>query len=97
MVTPSLLADPQTGAEDMEWFRSPKRGPIHWVDVGRMGRRNQSKLDIKLVRQRQREGLLAGTLQRRSPRIGESMTCLPDTGSDWTEHRETRFAVLVGD
>ena len=97
MVTPSLLADPQTGAEDMEWFRSPKRGPIHWVDVGRMGRRNQSKLDIKLVRQRQREALLAGTLKRKSLRIGESMACCPDTNSDQTEYRGTRFSMLVGD
>ena len=61
----------------MEGFGSPERGPIQGVDGGRRGRWNDRRLDLKLVQWREREGLFAGTLKRRSPRIGESMSCWP--------------------
>ena len=77
MITPSLLAGLQTRGQDMEGFGSHKRGPIQWLDVGRTGRWNDRKLDLKLVRWRGRKEILAGTLKRRPPRIGESTTRWP--------------------
>ena len=74
MIKPLLLAGPEARGEGMEEFGSPERGPIHWLDVGRRGRGNDRQLDLKLVWWRERQGLFAGTLKRRSPRIGESTT-----------------------